>query len=150
MPSPVSGAAIWVVLVYPPSGPPIVVSPITTGLPGPLPSRGDVEDVQALHVVVNPIYRLSALCHHVQRPAGWIDHRSARDSDLRIDIVAPDSLLPLRHRRRPGSRAISRIEQIRMPQVRGVGALIVIGVKGVHAVVLRGHKNHVVRSFAGN
>ena len=103
------------------------------------PAR-QVQRVQAVIVVSDIVGDLLGLGRHVNRPAGGVNHRRARDADFRHEVFAVHVVAV--HRR----DARVRVDETHLPQRRGAA----VRVERIHAVMLRGHIDHVMHALAGN
>ncbi len=111
----------------------------TSGLLG---SRRQVERMQAVRVGRRAARRFHRHGYHVQRRRSRVNDGGARDPDLGNNLITVESVL-VRDRAHTGRG----VEEADLPEGSGVG-LSIIGVEGVHAVVLGGHEDDVVHTFS--
>src|SRR5262249_1165011 len=100
---------------------------------GPVLAGGDVEGVEALHVVGNAVDHLLGLDHDVHRVGRAVDDRRPGDADLGHDVPGND--VGLGDRGDPAGR----VDETALPELAAA-----VSVEGVDAVVLRGREHDVV------
>jgi len=104
-----------------------------------LRSGGYIQGMQTLDertVFIGP-------CDDVERAACRINNRRASNPNLRRHVAAGDVT------RSKSINSFAGIDKADLPQRRGISALIIVGVKGVHAVMLRGNVDNIVNALVG-
>ena len=95
-----------------------------------------IESVQAMHEFAV----LLRLHNHVQRARCKVDDRRGHDPDLGEAGYITAGLVSNRHTR----DACTGIDKACQPQRRGICTLVVVGVKGINTIVLRGNIDDVM------
>ena len=102
----------------------------------PLGPRPDVEGVKPLDVVRAAGRHLFGLRHDIQRPGDDVDDGRPGDADFWRNVLALDVL------GRDRGDAIRRVNEADLPEQVGTA---VVGVEGVHAIVLGRDEYHVMK-----
>ena len=104
----------------------------------------DVQRVQPMNISHHVGHHFSGFGLDVDGAGNRINDRRAGDADFRHEVAATHIAAG------NGRDARRRVDEADLPQRRGIGARVAVGVERIHAVVLGGDIEHVVGAFAGN